>query len=109
MADQDSSDFERSAGGMDYDDDIGERARELGSKLAEGPDVLFEEIEELLPEMWRDQVVRFPIGAVVLGVAAGVFLGMKKGDELLTAGSAMVTAAVAANVRSVLGQLGRNE
>ncbi len=89
---------------MDFEG-IGERAADLGATVAnEGPQALFDEIEALLPEGWRDQIVRFPITAVVLSVGVGVFLGMKKGDELIAAGSSIIAAAAAANLSKVLGQ-----
>ena len=98
---------DKSVGGMDYDDHIRERAQELGGRLAEGPEVLFEEIERLIPDQVKQQVVRFPLAAVVIGVGVGVYLGMRKGDELIAAASAMVTAAATANLNAVLGNLSR--
>ena len=89
---------------MDYDD-IKDKAHNLGARFAEGPDEVLEEIEELLPEPLRNQVVHFPISAMILGMGVGIFLGLKKGDELLSAGVTMVSAAVAANLNSVLGNL----
>lgn len=84
---------------------IGERAADIGASFAnEGPQAFFDGIEELLPEGWRDQIVRFPVAAVVIGVSVGVFLGMKKGDEFLAAGSSLIAAAAAANLSKVLGQ-----
>ena len=69
-----------------------------------GPQALFDEVENLLPEEWREQVRNFPITAVVLGVGIGVYLGMKKGDELIAAGSSLISAAAMANVgRAVSG------
>jgi hypothetical protein len=104
--DQFPDDFERSAGGLDYDEvPIRDRASQFGHSLAsDGADVLFEEIENLLPESWKEQIVQFPITAVLLGVAAGLFLGMKKGDELIAAGSAAIGAAATANLSRVLSQ-----
>ena len=96
-------DHERSAAGMDYDFPIREKASQLGNALAEsGPEALFEEIENLLPESWREHIRSFPIAAVVIGAGVGVWLGMKKGDEIIAAGTAMVTAAAMENVSSVL-------
>ncbi|HUF16844.1 MAG TPA: hypothetical protein VMS12_02240 [Thermoanaerobaculia bacterium] len=84
---------------------IGERAADIGASMAsEGPQALFDEIEQLLPEGWRDQIIRFPVTAVVIGVGVGVFLGMKKGDELIAAGSSLIAAAAAANLSKILGQ-----
>ena len=99
-----SDDYERAAGGLDLDDAIREKAATLGANLMEAPDQLFEQIEELLPEQWRNQVSNFPIAALLIGFGVGVFLGARKGDELIAAGSSMVTAAVAANLSGVLGQ-----
>jgi hypothetical protein len=96
-------DHERSAAGMDYDSPIREKASQLGNALAEdGPEALFEEIENLLPESWREHIRAFPIVAVVLGVGAGVWLGMRKGDEVIAAGTSMITAAAMQNVTNVM-------
>jgi hypothetical protein len=101
---------ERSAAGMDFDSPIREKASQLGSKLAEGgPDALFEELENLLPESWREQIATFPLAAIVLGVGVGVWLGMKKGDEVIAAGTSMITAAAMSNISSVMDAIGVNE
>lgn len=103
MANARNDDPERSAAGMDYDSPIREQAHNLGSAIAEnGPEALFEEIEKLLPESWREQIQNFPIGAVLLGFGVGVFLGMRKGDEIIAAGTSMVTAAAMSNVTNVM-------
>ncbi len=95
--------YERSAAGLDFDDPIRERAASLGATLvSEGPDALLEQIEEFLPESWRDQIRDFPMSAMVLGIGVGLYLGMKRGDEILTAGSSLITAAALANVGAVL-------
>jgi hypothetical protein len=108
MADNRFSDqFERAAGGMDYDDELRERAASLGQKIADnGPEVLLDEIENLLPEAWRQQVSAFPLTAVILGVGLGIWLGMKKGDIILAAGASMLTAAATQNVHQVLSRVG---
>src|SRR6478672_8702820 len=94
-------DHERAAAGMDYDSPIREKASQLGNAFAEsGPAALFEEIENLLPESWREHIRTFPIAAVLLGV--GVWLGMKKGDEVIAAGTSMVTTAAMQNVASIM-------
>ena len=83
---EEREDHERSAAGMDFDFPVREKASQLGSKLAEeGPQAVFEEIENLLPESWRDQIKTFPIAAVILGFGVGIWLGMKKGDEVIAA------------------------
>ena len=106
MATERSSDaHERSAAGLDYDDGdpIRSSAAALGAKmLEEGPDALFNELENLLPEQWRDQIRAFPIAAVALCVGVGVWLWMKKSDEIISAGGALVTSAAMANVSQVM-------
>ena len=105
MATQNTSDHERSAAGLDFDDPDSWRsnAAALGAKvIEEGPDALFDELENLLPESWRDQIQAFPIAAVALGVGIGVWLGMKKSDEIITAGGSLVSAAAMANVSQVM-------
>ena len=99
---------DRSAAGMDFDAPMREKASELGTKLAEGgPEALFDELENLLPEAWREQIAQFPIVAVVLGVGVGVWLGMRKGDEVIAAGTSLLTTAAMSNVSSVLDAIGR--
>jgi hypothetical protein len=99
-----NEDHERSAAGMDYDFPLREKASQLGNALAQdGPDALFEEIENLLPESWREHVSNFPITAVLVGVGVGLWLGMRKGDEVIAAGTSMLTAAAMQNVASVMG------
>jgi len=103
MTTPDSEDHERSAAGMDYDFPIREKATKLGSALAEsGPDAFFDEIENLLPETWREHIQAFPLAAVILGVSVGVWLGMRKGDEIIAAGTSMVTAAAVSNITNVM-------
>src|SRR3954463_3538364 len=103
MATTRDNDHERAAAGMDYDFPIREKASQLGNALAEnGPDALFEEIENLLPESWREHIRTFPVAAVVLGVGVGGWLGMGKGDEVIAAGTAMITTAAMQNVTKVM-------
>ena len=98
-------DHERSAAGMDYEDPIRERAASIGAAMAEGgPEALFDELENLLPEEWREHIRSFPLTAVMLGLGVGIYLGMKKSDELISAGSAMVSAAAMANVSKIMGR-----
>jgi hypothetical protein len=68
----------------------------------QGPEALFDEVENLLPEAWRDHIRAFPIAAVALGVGVGVWLGMKKSDEIITAGSTLISTAAMANVAQVM-------
>ncbi|MGN6184820.1 MAG: hypothetical protein ACTHQM_14320 [Thermoanaerobaculia bacterium] len=104
MAQRSPDDYERSAAGLDFDDGaIRENAAALGAKMVEeGPEALFDELENLLPEAWREQIRAFPIAAVALGVGVGVWLGLKKSDEIIAAGSALVSSAAMANVSQVM-------
>lgn len=113
MADTDREyeDFESSAGGLDFDDDEDETprrkksARDLGGTFAEGgPHAVLEELENMLPESWKEHVSSFPLLAVALGAGVGIFLGMRKGDEIISAGSAMVSTAAAAHIAQMMGQ-----
>lgn len=103
---QTPNDHERAAAGLDYDSDpIRERAAALGNTIAEnGPEALFDEIENLLPESWREHIRTFPLAAIALGIGVGVWLGMKKSDEIITAGSSMISAAAMANVSNVFNR-----
>ena len=98
-------DHERAAAGQDFDENnpMNDRASEYGSRIAEeGPGALFEELENLMPEAWRDQIRTYPIAALLLGLGVGVWLGMKKSDEIIAAGSSLVSAAAMANVGQVM-------
>jgi len=100
-----NDDFERSAAGMDYEDPIREHASSIGASFAEnGPEAIFEEIENLLPEQWREHIKTFPIAAVLLGFGVGIFLGMKKGDDIIAAGTAFVTSAAMSNVNDIFSR-----
>jgi hypothetical protein len=102
-----ADDFERAAGGMDFDGDLGERAKDLGRKIADGgPGAILDELEELLPEPWRDQVASFPLTAVLIGFGAGLWLGMRKGDIILAAAAAMISTAATQNVNQILEKVG---
>jgi hypothetical protein len=100
-------DHERSAAGMDYEDDpLRSGAANLGAKIAEeGPGALFDEIENLLPESWREQIEAFPLAAVALGVGVGIWLGMKKSDEVIAAGTALISSAAMSNVSQVMDKV----
>jgi len=83
---------------------IHERASTLGSTLAtHGPDAIFEEIDKMLPESWREHISSFPLAAIALAFGAGVFLGARKSDEVLAAGAAFIGAATSSNLNSILG------
>lgn len=105
MADRYPDQHERSAAGLDFDDvgKLKEKAAEFGAKaVEEGPEVLLDEIENLLPEAWREYIRAFPIAALAAGVAVGIWLGMKKSDEVIAAGTSLVSAAAMANVSQVM-------
>jgi hypothetical protein len=103
MATRNADEHERAAAGLDFDFPFREKAASIGQAMAEnGPEAFFEEIENLLPESWREQITNFPIAAMIVGVGIGVFLGMKKGDEVIAAGTSLVTAAAMANISQVM-------
>src|ERR1051326_8336916 len=96
-------DHERAAAGMDFDSPIREQASHLGSTIAEsGPEALFEGIEKMLPDSWRGQIHTVPTAPLLIGFGIGVFLGMRKGDEIIAAGTSMITAAAMSNVTNVM-------
>jgi hypothetical protein len=103
-----SNDYEKSAAGQDFDDfdGIRDNAAALGAKMVEnGPEALLDSIENLLPEEWREQIQAFPIAALALGIGVGVWLGMKKSDEIIAAGTSLVSAAAMANVSQVMDRV----
>ena len=105
MANRPTDQHERSAAGLDYDEHAGikDRAANIGAKMVEGgPEAVLDEIENLLPEEWREHIRSYPIAAVALGVGIGVWLGMKKSDEIIAAGSSLISAAAMANVSQVM-------
>jgi hypothetical protein len=103
MATRNRDDHERSAAGMDFEEPLRDRAASIGAAMAEGgPEALFDELENILPEEWREHIRSFPIIAVTLGLGVGIYLGMKKSDELIAAGSAMISAAAMANVSKIM-------
>ncbi|MBV8517933.1 MAG: hypothetical protein JO197_11085 [Acidobacteria bacterium] len=87
-------------------DALRDQAAALGQKVVEnGPDAIFDEIENLLPEEWREHVRTFPLVAVTLGVGIGLWLGMRKSDEVLAAGTSLISAAAMANVSQVIDKM----
>ncbi|HUP49819.1 MAG TPA: hypothetical protein VNA04_13620 [Thermoanaerobaculia bacterium] len=94
---------ERTAAGRDHDSPLHDKAASLGAAVADGgPQALFDEVENLLPEEWREHVRSYPLTAIAIGVGIGVYLGMKKGDELIAAGTSLVSAAAMANVSRIV-------
>lgn len=90
---------------MIHADDVHEKAHKFGSAIAEGgPQAFFNELEELLPEPWREQIARYPLTAVTLGLGIGIYLGMKRSEELFAAGTSFASAAASANIAKVLGR-----
>lgn len=112
MATRTTDDHERAAAGLDFEEEGGmhERASSLGSKMIEdGPQAFLNEIEELLPESWREHIRSYPIAAVVLGLGVGLWLGMKKSEEIIAAGTSLVSAAAMANVTQVMERMKRDD
>ncbi|HYM59500.1 MAG TPA: hypothetical protein VEZ11_01265 [Thermoanaerobaculia bacterium] len=106
MLNTEAEDHEHSAGGDDFENPLREHAETLGASMAEkGPEVLFEELEELLPESWREHIKGYPIAAILIGFGVGIFLGMKKGDEIIDAGSSMIGAVAMSNLAEVMERL----
>lgn len=101
------NDHERAAAGMEYDAPLREHAANIGASMAEnGPEALFDEIEKLLPDQWREHIASFPVTAMIVGLGVGIWLGMRKGDEVIAAGTAMLTSAAMANVQGVMDKVG---
>jgi hypothetical protein len=100
-------DHERAAAGLDFEDDpLRNGASSLGARIAEeGPQALLDEIENLLPESWREQIQAFPLAAVALGVGVGIWLGMKKSDEIIAAGTALISSVAMSNVSQVMDKV----
>ena len=94
---------------MDYDSPFRDRASRLGSALADGPQALFEEIEKLLPESWREHIRTFPITTVLVGLGVGVYLGMRKSDEIIAAGTSMITSVAMSNFTAARGRAGGDD
>lgn len=109
MAQRQPDHHERAAAGLDFDENvIRDNAAQLGAKMVEeGPGVLLDEIENLLPEEWREHIRAFPLAAVTLGVGIGIWLGMKKSDEIIAAGTSLASAAAMANVSQVMDKVKR--
>jgi hypothetical protein len=100
---RDDDRHERAAGGLDFDNPIRDKAQSLGNAIAEnGPEALFEEIDTALPDAWREQIAAFPVAALLIGFGVGIFLGFKKGDEVIAAGTSMITAVAMSNLNEVL-------
>lgn len=104
MAQRNPDEHERSAAGLDYEGDpLRDGAAAFGAKIVEeGPDAIFDEIENLLPESWRGYIREFPLLAVGAAVGVGVWLGMKKSDEVIAAGTTLISTAAMANISEVM-------
>src|ERR1700680_1433524 len=101
------NDHDRAAAGMESDSPFHEKASRLGSARAEnGPAALFDEIENLVPETWREHIGSFPITALLVGLGVGIFLGMRKGDEIIAGGTSMITAGAMSNVSQAMDRAG---
>ena len=106
MPTTDSEQHERSAAGLDFDEGPSSGAADLGSKLGEeGANALFDEIENMLPGAWREQIRAYPIAAMALGVGVGVWLGLKKSSEIIAAGGSLVSAAAMTNISQIVDRM----
>ena len=74
----------------------------LGARVADGG---LDEIENLLPEEWREHISAFPLTAVAIGVGIGIWLGMKKSDDVIAAGTALISSVAMANVSEVMEKM----
>lgn len=74
----------------------------LGARVA---DRGLDEIENLLPEEWREQIRAFPLTAIAVGLGIGIWLGLKKSDEVIAAGTTLISAAAMANVSEVMEKM----
>src|SRR5438093_1502641 len=82
------------------------RAKEyVGDKYASASDAMKNQYNRL-PESSGGPLSPYPIGALLLGFGAGVWLGMKKGDEVIAAGTSMVTATAMSNVSAAMERFG---
>ncbi len=78
----------------------------VGQRIAnEGPGVLLDELENLLPDEARAVIGAFPLTAVALGVGVGVWLGLTKSDEVLAGGKAVFAAAAGENIAQVMEKM----
>ena len=78
----------------------------IGQRIAnDGPDVLLDEIENLLPDEARELIGAMPLSAVALGVGVGVWLGLTKTDEVISAGKALLAAAAGQNIAQVMEKM----
>ena len=106
MAKGSPDDHERSAAGLDFEDDpLRNGASSLGAKFAEGPEAVLDEIENLLPESWREHIQTYPLAAIAIGLGVGLWLGMKKSDEVIAAGTALISSAAMSNVSQVMDKV----
>lgn len=75
----------------------------VGTFSEGGPQAVLDEIEAMIPEAWQRHIAEWPLTSMAIGAGAGVFLGMKKGDEVIGALSTMVTAAATAHLTQIFG------
>lgn len=90
-------------------DETSQPQEQEAAQSDDGVAMILEQVEQLVPPFVRDQVVKRPFTFVLIGLGVGLFLGAKKGDELLSAGAAMVTAALTANLNAMLGGEARDQ
>lgn len=90
-------------------DETSQKEEQDTEHSGEGVAMLLKQVEQMVPAVVREHVARRPFTFVLIGFGVGLFLGAKKGDELLSAGAAMITAAVTANLNAMLGGEARDQ
>lgn len=71
--------------------------------LEGGLSLVLEQVEEMVPPIVRTQVARHPFTFILLGLGVGIFLGAKKGDEILHAGTSLLASTLLANFKLPIG------
>lgn len=72
-----------------------------GEDLVSVLDSVLEDLESAVPNPIRQKVADHPIPALLIGLAVGLFIGMKKGNDILSAGSAAVASAATAGLSRI--------
>lgn len=74
---------------------------ETGESLSTALDAVLEDLEMAVPAPIRTQVSNHPIPALLIGLGIGLFIGMKKGTDIMSAGSGAVAAAATAGLSRI--------
>lgn len=110
MSEFEPDEYEKAAGGLDYDEDAGTssgKADGAGMDWSErlqqeGPLAILQDVEEMLPEPVRVQVASFPLTAVAVGLGVGLFLGMRKSEPIIAAITAAISSSAAKGFGSIV-------